>query len=76
MAIVSNAKTATEMRAEVVHALQVAHAEAESAIRRGAGQKDLIWRRGYASALKNQIDFWQHVWVDGGQALFCPKKED
>jgi hypothetical protein len=68
MAIVSRSTTATEMRAEVVHALQVAHAEAESAIQRGGGQKDLIWRKGYAAALKNQIDFWQHVWVEGSQA--------
>ena len=72
MAVISDSKTASEMRAEVVHELTRQYEMAiKSASRRtgkGRTQKSVAHDQGYASALMVQIDFWSHVWVEGKQS--------
>lgn len=69
MAVISDSKTATQMRDEVLTELRRQHAQAvRECSHKARTQRDQSFRSGFASALTVQIDFWENVWVEGKQA--------
>lgn len=74
MAVISDSKTATQMRDEVLTELHRQHDHARKAAlartgRQGITRLELAFREGFAAALGVQIDFWENVWVEGKQAI-------
>ncbi len=79
MAFVSDAKTATEMRDEIVKHLQREVTLALSTYRANCGPggtaKEREYSRGRVAALLDQGYFWRAVWVEDAQHPFCTEGE-
>lgn len=78
MAVVSDSKSASEMRDEVVENLMKRHKVADSEARqiRSMPKLERARREGFAAALRVEIDFWKHVWVEGKRWEPKAKKYD
>ena len=83
MAVVSDSKTASEMRLEFLQELERQYEIAKRRVQNGIDPEtrlrkksvkiaDLQYDTGYSAALRVQLDFWQRVWVEGKQALVTP----
>lgn len=66
--VISDSKTATQMRKEMVETLTLDIATAERQLQNIGAQArrvDVATRCGYLNALKMQLDFWKNVVVEG-----------